>query len=108
MTLIDKHALEFLGSEGERLRRCSYDELLLGIGSIPQVSLLAAPDGLDDYHFTITRAKRSDGAVRILLNGERSLFRGLGQTGCFDSFDKLPNDSVREIPESDGDYSGKG
>ena len=60
------------------------------------------------YRFTVTRAKLENGAVRILLDGERPVLGRFAETGCFDSFDKLPDDSVREIPESDQDYSGKG
>ena len=39
MKRIDKQAIEFLSSEGERFRRCSYDELASGIGGSPAVAL---------------------------------------------------------------------
>jgi hypothetical protein len=108
MKRIDKQALEFLNSEGERLRRCSHDELASGISGTQAVTPLAPAEALPMYRFTVTRAKLENGAVRVLLDGERSVLGGVGKTGCFDSFDKLPDDSVREIPESDEDYSGKG
>jgi hypothetical protein len=107
MKRIDKQAIEFLGSEGERFRRCSYDELASGISGSPTVASLASAEGLRMYRFKVTRAKLENGAIRVLLDGERSVLGGLGKTGCFDSFDKLPDDSVQEIEEGDEDYSGK-
>jgi hypothetical protein len=108
MKLVDKQALEFLGAEGERLRRCSYDELRPGIGTVEEFAKLTGPDTLHGYQFTITRTNLNDGAVRVFLDGERLTFRGFGRTGCFDSFDKLPDNTVREIPKGDEDHCGKG
>ena len=107
MKLVDKQALEFINSEGHRLRGCSYDELVVGIRGIQEVTPLTAPEQLQMYRFTILRARLKDGAVRVVLDGERSVLK-FGRRGCMDSFDKLPDNSVREIPEGDEDYSGKG
>ncbi len=107
MRTTDKQAWEFVEAEGLRLRGSSYLELSTGMTGLEDVVPLASPETLNAYRFSRRRTKLKDGSVRIYIDGVRPSLGGLLSSRHFDAFDKLPDDSVREIPMADEDYCGK-
>jgi hypothetical protein len=83
---------------GDQLRSASFADLLNELGETRCETSLVSPIGLEEYSFNVLRARLADGAVRVLVRGERKLIGGVLVNAVLDSFEKLPDGTVREIP----------
>lgn len=112
MKSIDELAENFVTAEANKLRLSTFAELTNNLAGAPDPRVgisepVSVPDSLLPYQVFLTRVMLQDGAVRVLFEGYRPAVWGVVSFGVSDAFDKLPDNTVREIPPNDEDSVGR-